>query len=78
MANLKAILAEDDEAKRIVFGAEEVSFVKHESMTEAEVEDEIVDEDVDRVKHLGVFEIEIRLKGAPFAVSRTVRVNAAE
>lgn len=70
VANLKAILNEDEEAKRIVFGTEEVSFIRHDG--------EVVEEDADRVKHLGVFEVEIKLKDAPFAVTRTIRVNAAE
>ncbi len=33
-------------------------------------------EDKDRVKQLGVFEIEIRLNGAADSVRRTIKVNA--
>jgi len=62
-ANLRAILAENDEGSRIVLSPEDITFVK-------EVEDK------DRVKHLGTFEIDIRLKGADGVVRRTISVNA--
>jgi hypothetical protein len=62
-ASLKAILAEDEDGARVVLSPEEISFVEEA-------------EDGDRVKHLGVFEIDIRLKGAPDAVRRTIRVSA--
>lgn len=64
-ANLRAILAEDEEGARVVLGSEEVEFV--EQLEEA-----------DRVKHLGVYEIEIRLKGGQLPVRRTIKVNAQE
>jgi hypothetical protein len=35
-------------------------------------------EEKDRVKHLGIFDIDIKIKGAKDAVRRTIRVNALE
>jgi len=64
-ANLKAVLAEDDEGARVVLSPEEITFV--EEM-----------EDAYRVKHLGVFEIEIKLNGATESVRRTIIVNAQD
>ncbi|TVY18456.1 hypothetical protein LARI1_G004413 [Lachnellula arida] len=61
--SLKAILAEDEDGSRVVLSPEEISFVE-------------MQEDGDRVKHLGIFEIDIRLKGAPDAVRRTIKVSA--
>lgn len=63
-ANLKAILAEDSRGALVVFGHEDISFVEQSS------------DDKDRVKHLGIFDIEIRLKGAPDVVQRTIQVQA--
>jgi len=62
-ANLKALLAASNEGARIVLSPEDISFV--EEM-----------EDKDRVKHLGTFEIDIRLKGAAGAVRTKIKVNA--
>lgn len=62
-ANLKAILAEDRQGLRVVLSPDDISFVKET-------------EDKDRVKHLGIFEIEIRLSGAPDSVRRTIQVHA--
>ncbi|TVY27439.1 hypothetical protein LHYA1_G003230 [Lachnellula hyalina] len=62
-ASLKAILAEHEDGARVVLSPEEISFVETE-------------EEGDRVKHLGVFEIDIWLKGAPDAVRRTIKVSA--
>jgi hypothetical protein len=64
-ANLKAVLAEDDEGARVVLSPEEISFV-----------DET--EEKNRVKHLGVFEIEIKLNGATESVRRTITVSAQD
>ena len=61
--SLKAVLAEDEDGARVVLSPEEISFVE-------------VKEEGDRVKHLGVFEIDVRLKGAPDAVRRTIKVSA--
>lgn len=62
-ADLKAILADVEEASRVVLSAENIVFVEET-------------EDKDRVKHLGVFEIEIRLDGAPDSIKRSIKVNA--
>jgi ribosomal protein L9 len=61
-ANLKAILAEDESGSKISFSAEDIAFVEET-------------EEKDRVKHLGVFEIDIQLKGAPDVIRRTIKVN---
>jgi hypothetical protein len=64
-ANLKAILAEDEASSRVVLSAEDIQFVQET-------------DDKDRVKHLGVFEIEIRVEGATDSVRRTIKVNAQD
>jgi hypothetical protein len=62
-SNLKAILAEDNEGARVVLSAEDILFVEE-------------GEEYDRVKHLGVFEIDIKVKGASDVIRRTIKVNA--
>ncbi|CZR62002.1 uncharacterized protein PAC_11899 [Phialocephala subalpina] len=62
-ANLKAILAEDEQGARVVVSPEQISFVQKT-------------DEKDRVKQLGVFEIQIRLEGASDSVRRTVQVHA--
>lgn len=62
-ATIKAILAEDQEGARVVLSPEDISFVKKV-------------EDSDRVKNVGVYEIEINLKGATDVVRRSVKVSA--
>lgn len=64
-ANLKAILAEDEEGARVVLSPEDITFVKDT-------------EEKDRVKNLGVFEIDIMVKGATDVVRRTIKVNAQD
>jgi hypothetical protein len=64
-ANLKAILAEDKVGARVILSPENISFVKETG-------------DKDRVKQVGVFEIEIRHDGAPDSIRRTIRVNAKD
>jgi ribosomal protein L9 len=61
--NLKAIMAEDEQGKRVVLGPEDITFVGKT-------------EETDQVKHIGTFEINIKVKGATDAVRRTIRVNA--
>lgn len=56
-------MAEHEDGSRVVLSPEEVTFVETQ-------------EEGDRVKHLGVFEIDIWLKGAPDAVRRTIKVSA--
>ena len=62
-ANIKAILAENEEGSRVVVSPEDISFVEKT-------------EDIDRVKQLGKFQVDIRPKGAPDAIRRTIHVNA--
>jgi hypothetical protein len=50
---------------RVVLSPENISFVEETS-------------EKDRVKHLGIFEIAIRVDGAPDAIRRTIRVNARD
>lgn len=64
-ANLKAILAEHEEGARVVLSPEDITFV--EGMDEG-----------DRVKQLGSFEIDIKVKGATEAVRRTINVQAQD
>jgi hypothetical protein len=64
-ANLKAVLAENDEGARVIISPEDIIFVEDQ-------------EEKDRVKHLGVFEIVIRVKGATNDIRRTIKVNAAD
>jgi hypothetical protein len=60
---LKSSLAKHERGTLIGISPEEITFV-----------DEL--EDASRVKHLGDFQIDIKLKGAPTAIRRTVRVSA--
>lgn len=69
VASMTEILAEDRLGKKVVLAAEDVSFVEREVGDAGEVGG-------DRVKMLGVFEVEIRLKGAPDLVKRTIKVSA--
>ena len=66
---VRATLAEDDEAKRVVLAEQDVQFV---DLPESEGEAAKV------VKHVGEFAVEIRLKGAERAVRRVVAVVAQE
>jgi hypothetical protein len=63
--NLKAILAENERGAQVVLTASEISFVNET-------------EDKDRVKNLGVYEIEITLGGATGSVRRAIKVNAQD
>ncbi|TGO84727.1 hypothetical protein BPOR_0473g00110 [Botrytis porri] len=64
-AKMKTILSQDSEGKRVVFGPEDIKFVQET-------------EEKDRVKHLGIFEVDIQLKGAPEAVRRSIKINAQD
>jgi len=66
---VKAVMAENDEAARVVLHAEDVKFV--DMMMDAQPE-------TDRVKFVGDFAIEISVKGAEDTVKRMMRVNAQE
>jgi len=60
-SNMKAILAEDNEGKRVVLSPEDISFV-----------DDL--DERDRVKYIGSFDIDVRVKGATKAIRRAVTV----
>jgi hypothetical protein len=64
-ANLKAVLAEDAEGARIVLSPEDITFVEES-------------DEKDRVKELGIFDIDIRVKGAADVVRRTIKINAQD
>lgn len=66
-ASVRAVLAENDEAARVVFSDGDIEFVG-----------QMKSEEKDRVKHLGEFEVEIPIKGAPEAIKRIVRVMPSE
>jgi ribosomal protein L9 len=63
--NLKAILAQDGKGSRVVLTPEDIVFVNQE-------------EEKDRVKHLGDFEVDIKVKGATTAVRRNIAVKGQE
>lgn len=63
--NVRAVLAEDAQGARVVIAPEDITFIGE-------------GEEKERVKHLGAFDIEIRIKGAGDAIRRTVRVEAQE
>lgn len=64
-ANLKAVLAESDSGRQIVISPENISFVEET-------------EDKDRIKHLGSFDIRIRVDTARESIRRTINVKAQE
>lgn len=63
--NLQAVLAETSDGASIVLSPENITFVEQV-------------EDRNRVKHLGTYEIDIRLSGAVKAIRRTITINAQE
>lgn len=66
-ATIKAALAHNDEAARVILNDADIRFV-----TESE------DADAQRVKELGVFKVEIQVPGAPEPLVRNVRVKAKD
>lgn len=66
---VKAIVAENDEAARIVFAEEDVRFVNLPP-----VQGQASAAETDKIKHLGDYEVEIRIKGADVPVKKAVRV----
>lgn len=66
---IKDALANHPECSRVVLTAEDISFETYDGESGIEV---------DRVKCLGEFEINIKLKGAPETVRRTVVVHARQ
>ncbi|KAK5132677.1 hypothetical protein LTR08_008721 [Meristemomyces frigidus] len=71
LAAVKAVMAENDEAARVVLHADDVRFV-HPKAAAAE------EEETDRVKFVGEFAVELLPRGAEVGVSRVVRVHAQE
>jgi hypothetical protein len=64
VSTIKAALAHNDEAARVILNEADVTFVTgHEA------------DDTSRVKQLGVFKVEIRLPGASEVMERNVRVR---
>jgi ribosomal protein L9 len=61
-ANFKAVLEEDDKGALVALSPEDISFVETEEK--------------DRVKNLGQFAIDIKLKGTTDLIRRTVKVSA--
>lgn len=61
------LLSDDQEASRIVLGADDVRFVN------VSVEGPAAHE-TDRVKHLGEYQIQVRIKGADVPVESRIRV----
>jgi fructose-bisphosphate aldolase class II len=59
------VLAKDGEGARVVLTPEDVEITSKE-------------EEKDRIKHLGVFDFDIKIKGTKDSVRRTIRVNAVE
>lgn len=68
-ANMKAVLAEDEEGSKVALKAEDITFVNEFDAKNIER---------DRVKTLGLFEIDIAIKGSPSLVRRFVKVSAQE
>lgn len=68
---IKAVLAENDEAAKIVFAEDDVRFVNVSLDGQAAIE-------TDKLKNLGEFEVEVRIKGVDTPVRKTVRVLPQE
>ncbi|KAL8649665.1 MAG: hypothetical protein Q9210_004270 [Variospora velana] len=66
---IKAVLAEDEEGARVVLSADEI-YIDEETSEESGVE-------MDRLKALGDYDVEIRLKGVD-AIPRRVSIRAQE
>lgn len=69
--SIKAVLAENDEAAKIVFAEDDVRFVNVSLDGQAAIE-------TDKLKNLGEFEVEVRIKGVDTPVRKTVRVLPQE
>lgn len=63
---IRAAMAENDEARTVVLREDDVRFV------------DLVADETDRVKHVGDFKVEIKVKGAEGGVKRNVRIIAQE
>ena len=65
LTSVKAILANNDEAARVILSESDIRFVEG-----------LAGGETTRVKHLGRFTVEIQVKGAKAPIKRTVRVQA--
>lgn len=72
--SIKAVLAGTSEGARVVIGAEDIAIIQHES-DESGHQDKGIERD--RLKVLGDYQVEIRIKGGE-PVIRTVSVKAQE
>lgn len=72
--SMKAILAQTKEGARTVIGPEDITVVEPEN---AQPEDQTNGIEGDRIKALGDFQVEIRVKGAETIV-RTISVTAQD
>lgn len=72
--SIKAVLAETREGARVVIGAEDITILQEEGDEAARQERRI---EGDRLKALGDFQVEVRVKGGD-PVIRTVTVRAQE
>ncbi|KAG9705652.1 hypothetical protein KCU90_g25699, partial [Aureobasidium melanogenum] len=69
VSRITHLLSENQEASRIVLSAEDVKFVNLSSQTAAEA---------DKIRHLGEYKVEVRVKGGETPVERLVRVVPIE
>ncbi|KAI9759805.1 MAG: hypothetical protein M4579_002104 [Chaenotheca gracillima] len=74
-ASVRALLADTEQGSRVVLGAEDIAFVHERG---AGAGDGTTTEDLDRVKNLGEFDVELRIKDASYPVLRKVVVMPAE
>lgn len=72
--SIKAVLAQTTEGRRVVIGSEDIAIVQQ---TDDEFENQGKGIEGDRLKALGDFKVEIRVKGGE-AIFRTVSVKAQE
>lgn len=72
--SMKAILAQTKEGARVLIGPEDITIVVPEN---AQAEDHANGIEGDRIKALGDFQVEIRVKGAETIV-RTISVTAQD
>lgn len=66
LMSMRAAMAENDEARRVVLHEQDLRFVDLPELEGAEA---------GRLKHVGEFKIEVKVRGGETAVRRTVKVN---
>lgn len=72
--SIKAVLAQTTEGARVVIGAEDIAIVQDKDDESGNQDKDI---EGDRLKALGDFQVEVRVKGGE-AVARMVSVKAQE